>query len=242
MTNHPRTSKEARLLGVKHFYTGKPCSNGHLDVRHTANGTCVTCQRERGKRPDVVEKNLAYRAENADAARQRAKNWYQDNLSRRKQYDTANKHLRNEWRAANRHRDKAYRDRTVEESRAKRKLKRTEKNDYMRRVYANCPSTRCAIKCRLMVARVLRVTGQRKFRNTTDILGYDGERLKFWMELQFQPGMSWENYGEWHIDHVKPVAAFTREGVTDPAVINALENLQPLWAAENLSKRDRYSG
>lgn len=242
MTNHPRSAKEARSIGAKHFYTGKPCSSGHIDIRHTANGTCVTCQRERTKRSDVVTQQTAYRAENADAARQRANKWYQDNLSRRKEYNSANKHLKTEWRAANRHKDKEYRDRNAEEIRAKRKLKRPEKNEYSRRVYASCPATKCAIKCRAMVARIMRITGERKFRNTTDILGYDGAKLRFWMELQFRPGMSWDNYGEWHIDHVKPVAVFTREGVTDPAVINALENLQPLWATENLSKRDRYNG
>ncbi|AVH85447.1 hypothetical protein Rostov1_00057 [Vibrio phage Rostov-1] len=51
--------------------------------------------------------------------------------------------------------------------------------------------------------------------------------------------MSWDNWGEWHIDHIKPVAQFKREGITDPKIINALSNLQPLWAEENLKKSDK---
>jgi hypothetical protein len=55
----------------------------------------------------------------------------------------------------------------------------------------------------------------------------------------FRDGMSWENYGEWHIDHIMPINHFIKSGITDPAIVNALENLQPLWAYENLSKGDR---
>lgn len=48
--------------------------------------------------------------------------------------------------------------------------------------------------------------------------------------------MSWDNRGEWHIDHIVPVAVMVRDGITDPAIINALTNLQPLWAKDNLAK------
>ena len=48
--------------------------------------------------------------------------------------------------------------------------------------------------------------------------------------------MSWENWGEWHIDRIIPVSKFDEE--TPPSIVNALTNLQPLWAADNLKKRD----
>lgn len=40
--------------------------------------------------------------------------------------------------------------------------------------------------------------------------------------------MSWDNYGDWHIDHIKPVSCFDK--TTLPSIVNALENLRPLWA------------
>lgn len=46
--------------------------------------------------------------------------------------------------------------------------------------------------------------------------------------------MSWNNYGEWHIDHIKPVSKFRNN--TPVRIVNALCNLQPLWAKENLIK------
>jgi len=39
--------------------------------------------------------------------------------------------------------------------------------------------------------------------------------------------MSWENHGEWHIDHIKPVSSFDKD--TPMNIVNALSNLQPLW-------------
>jgi len=57
---------------------------------------------------------------------------------------------------------------------------------------------------------------------------------------RFTPGMSWDNYGEWHIDHKIPVSHFVNKGEVRPHIINALCNLQPLWAEENLSKNDRH--
>jgi hypothetical protein len=49
--------------------------------------------------------------------------------------------------------------------------------------------------------------------------------------------MSWDNWGEWHIDHIEPVSKLVSSGVTEPSEINALSNLQPLWASENIAKR-----
>ena len=50
--------------------------------------------------------------------------------------------------------------------------------------------------------------------------------------------MSWDNYGEWHIDHKKPISAFHKD--TPPHIINSLCNLQPLWEIDNLKKSNKY--
>lgn len=49
--------------------------------------------------------------------------------------------------------------------------------------------------------------------------------------------MTWGNYGDlWQIDHIRPIASFAKAGVSDPKVVNALGNLQPLWSVENRKK------
>jgi len=69
-------------------------------------------------------------------------------------------------------------------------------------------------------------------------LGYSAEDLKQHLEKNFKEGMSWENYGLWHIDHIKPISSFDKE--EDPKIINSLKNLQPLWASENYIKSNKF--
>ena len=63
------------------------------------------------------------------------------------------------------------------------------------------------------------------------------------IESQFKEGMSWKNHGihGWHIDHIRPISSFNFESCNDPEFKEcwALENLQPLWAKENLSKSNK---
>ena len=66
------------------------------------------------------------------------------------------------------------------------------------------------------------------------LLGYSVNDLKSSIEAKFQEGMSWTNYGLWEIDHKFPVSKFPAG--TPLSVINALENLQPLWKIDNRSK------
>ena len=66
-----------------------------------------------------------------------------------------------------------------------------------------------------------------KINSTFDLLGYSALELKIHLESLFTEGMTWDNYGEWHIDHKKPVSSF--ESDTLPSIVNALSNLQPLW-------------
>lgn len=95
-------------------------------------------------------------------------------------------------------------------------------------------------RCKLLLRRVLNVTGNKKVTKTYDALGYTEKELIAHIEKQFKPGMSWEDRESFHIDHIKPVAAFMREGIFDPKIINALSNLQPLYPDENRKKSDKY--
>lgn len=87
--------------------------------------------------------------------------------------------------------------------------------------------------------RIMRKMKLRKGATAEQILGYTRLQLRQHLEAQFRDGMSWES-GGFHVDHIKPVAAFIREGVTNPAVIHALDNLQVLTPRENLTKSDKF--
>ena len=83
------------------------------------------------------------------------------------------------------------------------------------------------------------VKGDWKAGSAVADLGITIEEFKLWIYSQFEGGMGWDNYGEWHLDHVKPLASFDladREQFLEAC--NWL-NYQPLWAKDNLRKGAR---
>ena len=105
------------------------------------------------------------------------------------------------------------------------------------------------IKLRQRVSRRLRHAFKgrnifKSFQKTFDILGYSVEDLKIHLESKFQYGMSWENIGQWHIDHVIPDSWFSYCSIDDVDFLQSwkLDNLQPMWAEENMKKSNFYAG
>lgn len=106
--------------------------------------------------------------------------------------------------------------------------------EYKRSRYHNDPEYRLAATCRQMVKRMFKSTGIKKCYKTQEVLGYTSKELKAHIEKQLKPGMAWDNYGEWHIDHIIPISSATN--LEDGIRLSKLENLQPLWAMENILK------
>ena len=75
-------------------------------------------------------------------------------------------------------------------------------------------------------------------RKWEDLVGYTLNDLKLYLESQFKEGMTWDNYGKWHVDHIIPKVLFKYDTYDDKAFKEcwALSNLQPLWKLENQLK------
>jgi hypothetical protein len=82
------------------------------------------------------------------------------------------------------------------------------------------------------------LVGAKKGRSWEAIVGYDIEDLRGHLEKQFTDGMSWDNYGEWHVDHKIPLAVhnFISPDDIDFKRAWALSNLQPMWGHDNRVK------
>jgi len=80
-----------------------------------------------------------------------------------------------------------------------------------------------------------------KYKNTFELLPYSLDELITHLERQFTSGMSWDNYGEWHVDHIIPMSKFNITSVNDESFLEcwSLNNLRPLWAKDNLSKNNK---
>lgn len=76
---------------------------------------------------------------------------------------------------------------------------------------------------------------------TFELVGCTPLKLKGHLESQFTDGMGWENYGEWHVDHIRPCASFDLTLDSEQKICFNYTNLQPLWARDNLKKGDTYN-
>lgn len=94
---------------------------------------------------------------------------------------------------------------------------------------------RCNI--RSLVKSAIKRKGYKKNSKTFDILGCEYETFKAYFESLFKPGMTWENHGAWHIDHIYPVSKARDE--QHLLQLNHYTNLQPLWADENWDKGNK---
>ena len=75
--------------------------------------------------------------------------------------------------------------------------------------------------------------------SSKEYLGCNIETFKKHIEQQFTEGMSWKNYGEWHIDHKIPLK-YNKPSLEGVAKRQHYTNTQPVWASENMLKGCRY--
>ena len=74
-----------------------------------------------------------------------------------------------------------------------------------------------------------------------DMLGCSVEDFKDHITAQLRDGMTWDNYGQWHIDHITPLK-YGAPTLEDTIERLHYTNTQPLWASENCAKGNKYIG
>lgn len=87
---------------------------------------------------------------------------------------------------------------------------------------------------RSRINKSLKSSSINKQTSSTLWLGCDINGLKLHLEKQFKSGMTWDNHGDWHIDHIIPLSSATSE--EDMYKLCHYTNLQPLWAIDNIKK------
>lgn len=131
-------------------------------------------------------------------------------------------------------------DRTPSGPRRSPEDKRALRTERARRRRAANPGLRVHERVSAMVRQALGPEGK-DGRTWESLVGYTRADLMAHLEARFGPGMTWDNIGEWHIDHITPRSAFAFAAPSDPGfrACWALSNLQPLWATDNLRKASR---
>jgi predicted PolB exonuclease-like 3'-5' exonuclease len=157
-----------------------------------------------------------WRGKNKEYMSQKHKKWYSENKDKWNEY--------------------------IKEYREKNKDKIREiKRNYERTRKANDPLYKLVANFRTAIWTVLKENNMDKYGHYFEILQYSPEELSTHLENQFTEGMEWENYGEWHVDHKTPITAFNFQEIGDNEFMKcwSLENLQPMWADENIRKSNK---
>lgn len=206
---------------------------------------CKTCS------PIVKrEKDAQYRSANREALAAKSRAWRQENLDRDKERRAKLKAERPEILAGyertkyERHgekiRERARKHYWDNRGKVLERMSSPDGRAYSRetmRRKMEDPGFRLHSNVSKLIRSSLKDKGGRSWEG---LVGYTTEELKGHLERQFAPGMSWENYGKWHVDHIIPRASFNFEAANDNdpdfKACWALTNLRPLWASENISK------
>jgi hypothetical protein len=187
--------------------------NTYQDKRGYFRPYCKNCEKER---------NSKYKSENLEEVRKKNREYGKKNKNKRNNY---NKQYYRENREKLLDKQKEYWSKQENKDRkALRKREQWQKDENLK-ISANC---------RNRIYKALK--RQKKSKSTEKLVGCSFVELKVWLENKFSEGMSWNNYGEWHIDHILPCASFDLSKKEEQEKCFHYTNLQPLWGIDNLIK------
>ena len=132
---------------------------------------------------------------------------------------------------------KTHKKRIKENSKNYLQTHKVERNEYQRNKRKISINFKIEGNLRKRVWNALK--GVCKSARTINLLGCSIEQLKQHLENRFKLGMSWSNYGKWHIDHIIPCASFDLSKPSEQRKCFHYTNLQPLWAEDNIKKGDK---
>ena len=96
---------------------------------------------------------------------------------------------------------------------------------------------------RSRIVTIMKINHKVKNKHTLELLGCDGKFLKKHLQKKFRKGMTWNNYGEWEVDHIIPIDYFVKNYDFNDVKIQKkcfnYKNLQPLWSIENRKKSNK---
>ena len=163
------------------------------------------------------------------------KAWYEANKEKRKAYQKAYYQANTEKiKASQKANNKAWYEANKEKKIAYQKV-------YANKRYKEEPVYRLLKNMRNGMWSVL--SGKAKSSHTMEYVGMSPDELMNHLENKFTEGMTRDNYGKWHIDHIRPLASFDFTGPDREEQLHIAwshTNLQPLWALDNIRKGARY--
>lgn len=199
-------------------HTCKKCqSNIHKEYRLKNHETILAVQRKNYRKhlPHIKQ----YRNENKENIKKTIQSWRMKNKDKIRQqgieWNNNHKSQRNEWL-----------------------------RQYMRNKYNKNNEFKLLCLMRSRIRKSLKLQEVVKNKRTLELLGCTLPELREHIEKQFSEGMTWDNYGTngWHIDHIRPCAAYNLTDVEEQKCCFNYKNLKPMWGTENIRKSSYLNG
>lgn len=165
--------------------------------------------------------------------------WHEDNKEYNQQYYQNNKEIiiLNVKEYANEHKEEI-RENNRNKYQKNKKVINIKKKDK----YKNDMLYRLKHLMGGMLRKTFKKIGTKKEKRTVEELGYFPLKLMQRLEMNFTEDMTWDNYGEWEIDHTIPMDYFIKKGIVNPRIINTLSNLRPRWKISRIINGVFYLG
>jgi len=177
------------------------------------------------------EKKKQWRLDNKEYNKQYQKQYYLDNREKIKQQ-------KKQYRLDNREKIKQQKKQYYLDNKEKRKQynldNKEKRNLYLKNKLKTDPIFKIIKYQRIRMRQVLK--GESKCKSTIELLGCSAEYCWNHLEQQFKPGMTKDNYGLWHVDHITPCISFDLNDPEQQKICFHYTNLQPLWAIDNIKK------
>lgn len=192
---------------VDEFPKCNPCKDGYRNQ-------CKEC---------IKDRNIKWREENPE--------YHRDWVSNNKEKDTLRKKIHYELN----------REKYIQNSNDYRKNNKDRVNkvvsDYMKKRFSEDEVFKLTFTVRSRIRNFLKLSGGVKKDTTFDLIGCSPTELVKHIEDKFTDGMTWDNHGEWHIDHIIPLSS--AKDYDELKKLSHHTNLQPLWAKDNLTKSNK---
>ena len=163
------------------------------------------------------------------------KRWNEDEEYRKKRLESARA-----WRARNKEILREKRLKFLEDNKERLILERKNKRYLVNKRLKERRETDINYKLtelfRFRLRREIKKCGTTKVGKYSELLGCTIEEMRTYLESLFLEGMSWDNHGVWHIDHIKPCCSFDLVDPEQQKICFHYKNLQPLWAIDNIKK------
>lgn len=214
-------------MNIRNLYCSKKCQKESQLVKRKKDYEVLKNDNEKYK--EVLEKNRSSLKKRYLSDENYRENQKSKTQKRRKENPDKEKNIRRSYYLR------------IEKKKNSTKENREKRQEKWKVRYYTDPVFRAKEMIKSRLRRSLKLNYKDKPGSFNDAFGCDLNTFRVFIEGKFTEGMTWENHGEWHLDHIIPLSSFDLSDIDEFQKANHYLNFQPLWAKDNLEKSNKLN-